>query len=324
MVVYIPDGQDKPFVCKNGRVYRRVSDSSYPIPETDRYALDKLYEEGHKITIKHRKFCRDERNHNTDDGWVKIFLSPYPLGILNNYKIKTFTSEDLEKIFDLSKQPIEHYSFEPLSLSGNTPFNSGQTSFNSLIFRQNNSSFQFNSLKFELFKNFQAKIFVPLQYLVPWQKDIFNNLSEPIKKVLDTSHKSGMITAENIENNNLLFFDTGKLCLSILNLVNFYQYLLEQQALVEQLEITIKLENVKRHLPFFDSGEWAEYLNKFSQPINYKSTICINKANDRGLLLNCDSKLPLGICVLVGNSFGIPLDLVTNIVCESIAKYGKK
>ena len=52
LVVFIPDNQDKPFICKNGRVYRRVADSSDPILENNRYALDKLYEEG-KLSLIH-------------------------------------------------------------------------------------------------------------------------------------------------------------------------------------------------------------------------------------------------------------------------------
>src|SRR5437588_5427959 len=46
LVVYVPGEQDTPFITKDGRIYRRVSDSSEPMPETQRPALDHLVVQG--------------------------------------------------------------------------------------------------------------------------------------------------------------------------------------------------------------------------------------------------------------------------------------
>jgi predicted HTH transcriptional regulator len=46
LVVYVPGEQDTPFITRDGRIYRRVSDSSDPIPENQRSAVDRIVDQG--------------------------------------------------------------------------------------------------------------------------------------------------------------------------------------------------------------------------------------------------------------------------------------
>src|SRR6266581_7747514 len=46
LVVYVPGEQDTPFITRDGRIYRRVSDSSNPVPENQRLAVDHMVEQG--------------------------------------------------------------------------------------------------------------------------------------------------------------------------------------------------------------------------------------------------------------------------------------
>jgi predicted HTH transcriptional regulator len=39
LVVHIPDNQETPFITSDGRIYRRVNDSSDLVPESNRYAV---------------------------------------------------------------------------------------------------------------------------------------------------------------------------------------------------------------------------------------------------------------------------------------------
>lgn len=51
VIVAIPAGSNPPYVHSSGRIYRRVADASEPVPETDRAALDLMWE-------------RSQRSHN--------------------------------------------------------------------------------------------------------------------------------------------------------------------------------------------------------------------------------------------------------------------
>ena len=48
IVIQIPEGADCPYVTNDGRIYRRIDDSSDPEPETDRARLDLLIERGNR------------------------------------------------------------------------------------------------------------------------------------------------------------------------------------------------------------------------------------------------------------------------------------
>jgi len=85
LVAQIPDNQETPFITKEGRIYRRVSDSSDPVSEDNRYAIDRLVDNGKELEKRFGEFCTDEREFceaEENQSWVNIFLSPYPLGII--------------------------------------------------------------------------------------------------------------------------------------------------------------------------------------------------------------------------------------------------
>ena len=48
IVLYIPEGPDCPYIHTDGRIYRRIADSSDPKPETDQSRLNLLTERGNQ------------------------------------------------------------------------------------------------------------------------------------------------------------------------------------------------------------------------------------------------------------------------------------
>jgi predicted HTH transcriptional regulator len=55
IAIHIPVGRNAPYVHSSGRIYRRVTESSDPVPETDRHYLDLLWERGRE---SRRKFAK--------------------------------------------------------------------------------------------------------------------------------------------------------------------------------------------------------------------------------------------------------------------------
>jgi predicted HTH transcriptional regulator len=64
LTIYIPHRQETPFITKDGRLYRRTYDSSDPVPETSRYALDQLIERGKEVSKRFASFSKDEQGSN--------------------------------------------------------------------------------------------------------------------------------------------------------------------------------------------------------------------------------------------------------------------
>ena len=317
LVVFVPDNQDKPFICKNGRVYRRVADSSDPILENNRYALDKLYEEGEKIKNEFKEFCQDERVHDDRNGWVKIFISPYPLGIEdNNFWINFNTSETIEEILNLSKKALTIPGGN--GATGNLPLNCGQTTFNSLIFRQT-KVFSYNSVELELFLNFQAKIFIPIRIIEPWQSKIASNLSQPVNSVFKELISTGDISFEKDFNTLLKFVDLEHLYFSIITLMSLYEHIASNKSSIKQVTVAIKLENVQKHVPFFDSVKWSEYVESSGLPVNHRQSSAIFGRKGTGMIMDIDNEVGLwfSTCRFIGNEFGLPSELTSDIIYEA-------
>jgi hypothetical protein len=60
IAICIPESADTPHVHKDGRIYRRVGDSSDPKPETDRFILDRLWERGKRARERLAEFVSHE------------------------------------------------------------------------------------------------------------------------------------------------------------------------------------------------------------------------------------------------------------------------
>ena len=58
VIVQIPCSLTTPHVHKDGRIYRRVADSSEPKPETDRFVLDQLWRRGSSVQKSVKKWVK--------------------------------------------------------------------------------------------------------------------------------------------------------------------------------------------------------------------------------------------------------------------------
>jgi len=59
------------------------------------------------IKKQFERFCVDNRGFSkaeTDGGWVKIFVSPYPLGLIEEFEL--FAEDDLENLLSLSQKQL--------------------------------------------------------------------------------------------------------------------------------------------------------------------------------------------------------------------------
>lgn len=85
IVVIVPPGPDTPYIHSDGRIYRRIADSSDPKQETDRFVLDYLWRRGQRAHDKLAAFFENEpvlSNGESDElSFVDLFFLPDPLGV---------------------------------------------------------------------------------------------------------------------------------------------------------------------------------------------------------------------------------------------------
>src|SRR5439155_21507691 len=153
VVVHVPADQDAPFVTVDGRVYRRAADSSDPIHETDRHALDRLYERTAKARSRFAAFATDERTFargESNQSWVRIFLSPYPYGVVNRSEITS--PSEMVKLIAGTRSERALLRFEETSnasVTGSLPLESAYPTPDSVVL-QPRSTVTYNGLAVEL------------------------------------------------------------------------------------------------------------------------------------------------------------------------------
>jgi len=328
LVIYVPGNQETPFVTKDGRIYRRVHDSSDPLPESNRYTIDKLVENGRDISKQFERFCTDNRRFSKaemENGWVKIFVSPYPFGLIEKFGL--FFDENMEKLISLSQKPLHIMGVDSASISGNMPFNFCQLTAGSAILRQINPTHAaYNSLSVELFVDGRARFYIPIQYLHDIKKrELAQIESEEVKETLRNIWRED----REMHTEHLRFFDIGQLWLQIALLFTYYLEWLKEEPLLDELKIAIIVEGIWRSVPFFDDSQWAAHVKKFGLPVILENDFRIPSDIGHGFTIssrNLEDGVPgwMMVLSLVCFAFGLPTESFAGSLGSAIAKASKK
>jgi hypothetical protein len=286
LVVYIPSDQEMPFISKDGRIYRRVHDSSDPVPETSRYAVDRLYEEGKKAAKRFERFSRDERILSKGEAesisWVNIYLAPYPLGTVEKFDLAS--ASDVEEILRKSQAPFNIPIDGVETLQGHFPFNTAQPTLNSIILQQiEPSKVAFNTLWVELFSDGSAKLLIPLQFMPKLAENNLLNLEsaeakDALQAILDADYEDNT--------KYLRFFDAGKLMMVLVVLMGFYKHWLGEDSPVTDIKAAIEIENAWRVVPFFDDDEWGEHVKNLGLPVMKTGGTRIPRVLGKGMIFS--------------------------------------
>jgi hypothetical protein len=323
LVIYIPDEQETPFIYRDGRIYRRTYESSNPVPEINRYTIDRLVDSGREVARRFEKFCQEDQSigqSDSESGWVKLFLAPYPLGTISRYDM--LNQQGIDQLLQLSKSQIPvPFGESVILISGNLPFNFGRPTPQSVILRQiDPSNFNTNSLSAEFFTNGQAKFMIPLNYfpsLKNWDYEEYQ--SKQVKQTLEK-----LLEAERIVPSLYMrFFDIGHLWLTIACILCYYQEWLGSEPLLAELQFGVTIEGVWRSVPFFDSDEWGLYVQKYGLPVVGDELIRVPRDFSRGGIrvgLGNDWPLWLEICYYLSLAFGLPPELYSNTLLEAISR----
>ena len=317
LVVYVPAEQETPFVSKDGRIYRRHSDSSDPVSETDRYALDRLIENGGDVRGRFETFCKDRRlfsKAESNRGWVNIFLSPYPLGAIEKEDLSL--TDNLCKLLESSNRPHSVPLGPGSYITGNMPFDSARTSHRSVVLEQRGSeSLHNNTVGIQLFADGRAKLFVPLQSVNDFDYIDSQDVKSFLREVVGVNPK-GL----------LQFFDMGALWLSIANLVTFYEHWLERPEWMTQVQVAITLQNVWRAVAFFDSDEWVQHVQQLSLPIVRENSVTVPEPIGRGSSVDLGGEIPLWlrIGVTISEALGLPWEPSSSVLAEALDRAVRK
>jgi hypothetical protein len=322
LVVYIPGEQDTPFITRDGRIYRRVSDCSEPEPETQRPAVDHLVEQGQDSARAFQQFCQDTRTFSKAEvstPWMNIFISPYPLGMIERFELTSQTG--LERLLKRSQEviPLIMESAEAPILLGRyiVPFQQGRVTPNSVFLKQINSGanqITQISLSMELFDDGRVRLFIPLRRIHVIDREALSPeiTSRQVRTILEDHYR------QDANLHMAKFFDLTTLWQAILALTNFYlDWVQDDLDLISNFRVELRGNDLWRTVAFVDDDRWAEHVRTFHLPIIANNEVTIPEERREGVIIDPkESPTPLWgtLLPLAGLMFGLPIETLMGLI----------
>lgn len=319
LVLWIPTGEDPPYVTRDGKIYRRTGDSSHPIPETRRHAIDRLIDRGSKNRKRFAEFCQDERAFSEaeeNQAWLQLFIAPDPLtGLL----FKEFNSENaIDSLLARSRRPTKlALSRGTTFLTGNVPFNSGWPTGDTVVLRQVNAGNEaFNSLELELFADGRCRILIPITGVHSGAPGLGDFQSAKAAALLRSAH------CEHQDRLLLRFVDLGELWLAAACLLTYYVDWIEEHGTPNALRVVIRASNVWRTVGFLDSDLWADAIAERGIPTIRTGNVVLPRNVHRGALINLErGSMPwISVSCWIGQLFGIPREKFVEVLPTALQR----
>jgi len=259
IVVIIPCGSDAPYIHSDGRIYRRVADSSDPRPETDRYILDLLWQRRQRAHEKLKVFLeqRPELSKGEDEtSFVHLFLSIDPLGI-GGHRINL--------TFDRFKELMADSKSHGMSIG--ISFDNFFTTSDGIICRLVGINDPYRLLlTFKYNFDASAQISIPISSTsifelveIDFRKDNMLNGYEQANEIVRLLKEQRFRSGQLLDINNLFFIITA--------VFGHYKKLLDESKVTGEIYAKAMLENTWRRIPFLDTQEYIKYVKHNGFPL---------------------------------------------------------
>lgn len=244
IVIRVPPGAETPYIHADGRVYRRVADSSAPKPETDRSTLDRLWDRAEKARTRLEKFitrCPVTSKAEENNAYLHLSILSDPYEVRGDWFNGSFA--DFSQIMKGNPIPFDNI----YSRSGG--FVARQTDLND-----------------------------PYHRLLTWEFDLrchsfitlpVNLSSEPYLSAL-ISYRFGQryndfLESANVSSSRLL--DLNIMLDALTAIVARHRSLAMHAGVHGPFYVKAHLENVWRTVPFLDMAKFMAYVQESGVPV---------------------------------------------------------
>lgn len=250
--VWIPQSPTAPHIHKNGRVYRRVADSSEPEPENDRFVLDQLWRRADSIKRQHKEwYDKDPEFSNVEKElpYVRLML------VADRWAERDIWTKATENEIRTLLGEAKGFS--------SIPFDTVHTSSDGFVGRQLSGNDPHNlTLTWRFRRNLVSDVIIPL----PLYKQ-----SEPESLLLDLhGYDNADAFVELLKRYNgstLKVVDLNYLFNILIGVAEIQGQLCELAGWKESYFIKVKVLNAWRTIPFIDVQEVISKFSEFGLPM---------------------------------------------------------
>ncbi len=268
LAVYVPGEQETPFLSSNGQIYRRIADASEPV--NDRYTLDRLIDRGRELRSRFAEFAQEKRivegPVSNDQGWLAVYLSPYPLGTIDRAAMLSWPR--ISELIELSRSPL-------LAATGlrraELNLTWGQTTNRSVFLRRrlprrpNATALDF--VEVELLVDGRARMLLPL----PYKTELAADPDHPFGARSDLARQALRVVHEDIGSGRLhrfhgTYFDLQEVWYALAAFVGYYRAWLGDDLDRVDLRWAMRVARVEGVAAFFDADAWGNHVLSFGLP----------------------------------------------------------
>lgn len=251
VIVVVPSGPDAPYIHADGKIYRRIADSSDPKSETDRFVLDNLWQR--------RKSARDKLATFLDStplvsqgeeqtSFIHLFLLNDPLGIHQQHRRIKF-----DTFIELMSNPLP----DGVSISLDNFF----TMADGFIGRDVNTNDPFKMvLTWKYFFNGNSVISCPFSSSSELNKENrwlegYKYADEFIAELEARGHETYWV------------LDINPIFMIIPAIIKQHKNLLKEAGYKGEVYAKAMLENVWRRTPFLDTSAFIQFIKDRGLPV---------------------------------------------------------
>ncbi len=257
IIVLIPYGKDAPYIHSDGRVYRRVADSSDPKPETDRFILDNLSQrrkaarEGLSSFLQKRPIASKGEDETS---FLHLYLMTDPLKISRKHIDLNF-----EKFKELMSDP------ESIGIGIFISFDNIFTMSDGFVARHVSINDPYNLvLTWHYYLDSSALVTIPFSSTLisePPSAEFINFLKDykEGKNVLEEIERQRLKSGKLLDINNLFYLVSA--------IVGQYKKLISESRIEGPVYTKAGLENIWRRIPFFDTSQYVKYIKENGFPL---------------------------------------------------------
>ena len=266
ITIEIPQSHTAPHVHKDGRIYRRVGDSSEPKPETDRFILDQLWRRADNIREMTRKWIERDPEFTEQEAkmpYVRLLLcvDPWfqrvpwidaPLSEIRSILMSQET--DIPSLVFDTVYPTTS-GFIARQLEGNDPYNYGLT--------------------WKIRRNLSCEFVLPLSlYTTNHLNNLIGELAgyKYVNIFIEILKAQGHTQPQIVDLNSMLH--------TLIAIVSKYRRLLKLVDADGRFYFKARLLNVWRILPFIDIETVLDEFKEYGLPMILDSKVTIPIGND--------------------------------------------
>lgn len=254
IMVGVPSGPDSPYIHNDGKIYRRIADSSDPKPEIDKTVLDNLWFRRQKAREKLEAFLSITPTLSKGEEnlpWLDIFLIPDPLG---------YASQSVKLKFD----DFVNYLMDPPDPKPNmyVKFDNFFAMADGMIARYifDNDPYNF-TLTWKLYHNGSSIISIPFANFSVDEIKLGNWLSGYLQETAFINF---------VERNKLrssFVIDLNLLLSVAISILGQNRDLLVKSGIHGSYFVKAALHNVWRKIPFIDTKLYMDFIERHGIPI---------------------------------------------------------